>query len=190
MRKNDKNIISAALEELNCKKHKPWMTVKILQKYMKQRKRCEIPDQETLEKVLVNNSKKVDREIRYARYVSRNSVGSLWVRREIEEAWREKKEPLYIASGNDAALMEILKVWQPGQDESFALENFINSSTDFRGLTDDTTWKGRCKAFMDDLFERLRNDSHIVIHPNPPEEWSNPHVRPMKLTEAVQKLIV
>jgi len=114
-------------------------------------------------------------------YLSRQSIGSLWVRKELEVAISVEKKVFLFADGRDKELMKLFDNWSDGQPpfKKDLAANYCELSTKTVGKKMNSKWYERCQYFIGSLDEYIANSHCIILYPERADltERNNDHLK-------------
>ena len=99
-------------------------------------------------------------------YVTRRSIGSLWVHKEWEVARSQDCETYVVVDGIDKDLLRLFEDWTnkwPRVREG-TLE-FCSAAAHQLDQSSDSIWARRCEAFVDSLHEYVGNTNLLLTYP-------------------------
>lgn len=105
-------------------------------------------------------------------YVTRRSIGSLWVRKEIEVALRAERCAAHVViDGRDDKLRALFEAWTgewpPERERTGA---FCRQAAEKIGQPLGSRWTERCLTFMDLLHEYVGGTNRVLTFPAPPQD--------------------
>lgn len=123
-------------------------------------------------------------------YVSGNSIGSLWVQKEFEQAKRGKHiKPFIVVDGADQALLALFENWKdqwpPERDET---KQFCIQAAEKIGLETGSRWAGRSEEFMNSLREYVSATKCIAGYPMPQREWNNKELELLTIEVLLERI--
>lgn len=99
-------------------------------------------------------------------YVTRRSIGSLWVQKEIEGALRSNDCEVYVVvDGRDKDLLQLFED-STGEGEA---QEFCSAAAQELSQSSHSDWASRCKKFVDKLGEYVEKTNKLLIYPTLPE---------------------
>lgn len=103
----------------------------------------------------------------FVSYVTRRSIGSLWVQKEIEVARRSGHcETHVIVDGKDEELLQLFESWTgewPPQTE--VIRAFCSAAAADSGQPSSSAWMQRCEAFVSSLHEYVGDTNRLLSYP-------------------------
>ena len=102
-------------------------------------------------------------------YVTRESIGSLWVRKEFQAACADINSPIVIIDGGDDQLMQLFNDYN--SDKVKACKAFAAELE----KEPESKWFSRLDYFMHSLHERIGGENKLIAFPFPqkPLQWKN-----------------
>lgn len=98
--------------------------------------------------------------------VTRSSMGSLWVQKEIEVARRQGFEVHLVLDGSDPELLQLFEQWKhQWPPEREATQSFCTIAAEDIGQSENSVWFSRCCDFMDSLHEYLDQSQTVFTFP-------------------------
>ena len=105
-------------------------------------------------------------------YVTRRSLGSLWVQKEIESIRQTGCRDIFVVlDGHDPELLILFETWTGSRShEAEQVEAFCRMAAGQAGHSSYSAWDRRCCEFMATLHEFVNHTHCVIAYPSPPPD--------------------